>query len=155
MTKVLMVCLGNICRSPMAEGILIHKINQRNLAIEVDSAGTGNYHVGEHPDSRAIATAKKFGIDISGLIARQFTSIDFSIFDWILVMDSSNAKNVLELASSDEDKSKVKMFLEFSDRKDKNVPDPWFGNNNGFVDVFKMLEVACEGFLKSETNFIK
>lgn len=147
-----MVCLGNICRSPMAEGILSFKIKHRNLAMEVDSAGTGNFHVGEHPDSRAIATAKKFGVDISKLVARQFVPNDFSSFDWILVMDSSNAANVLQLASSEEDKNKVKMFLEFSNRKDKDVPDPWFGNNDGFTEVFKMLEVACDGFLDNYTN---
>lgn len=151
MTKVLMVCLGNICRSPMAEGILRKKIIDRKLNIQVDSAGTANFHVGEAPDSRAIQTAKKFGVDLSDLRGRQFTETDFDKFDHIFVMDDSNKSNVLKLARNDNDKKKVQLFLELVDEyKLKDVPDPWFGGDEGFIEVFEMLEKACENFLAQE-----
>lgn len=153
MTKVLMVCLGNICRSPMAEGILRKKIIDHKLNIQVDSAGTANFHVGEAPDSRAIQTAKKFGVDLSDLRGRQFTETDFDKFDHIFVMDDSNKSNVLKLARNDNDKKKVQLFLELVDEyKLKDVPDPWFGGDEGFIEVFEMLEKACENFLAQEIN---
>lgn len=148
MIKVLMVCLGNICRSPMAEGILREKVKDRDLEIEIDSAGTGNYHVGEAPDPRSIATTASFGIDISDLRARQFKVSDFDNFDHILVMDESNKANVLKLARNLADESKVKLMLDYASEKNLiEVPDPWFGGEDGFYDVYHMLNDACENFL--------
>ncbi len=153
MKKIVVVCLGNICRSPMAEGILKKKITENNLPIEVDSAGTAHFHVGEAPDIRAIKTAKQFGVDISQLRGRQFTEKDFDAFDHIFVMDRSNQKDVLKLARSDDDKNKVSLFLDLTnDFKTKDVPDPWFGGDEGFVDVFKMLENAADNFVLQFVN---
>ena len=142
-TKVLMVCLGNICRSPLAEGILRNKLDSKQFFI--DSAGTGNWHVGNPPDRRSVAVAKKYGLDISNLRGRQFTSMDYQDFDHIYVMDSSNLENVLALAESPEDRSKVSMILETifpGERVD--VPDPYYGGDEGFERVYKMLDEACD-----------
>ncbi len=141
--KLLVVCLGNICRSPMAEGILRKIITEQNLNIEVDSAGTSDYHVGEHPDTRAIATAKKFGIDISSLRGRQFTTTDFDKFDRIYAMDRENYKNILSLARNVKDKEKVYYFY-FVNNEGMDVPDPWFDGHEGFTPVFKLLENLSE-----------
>ena len=105
--RILMVCLGNICRSPMAEGIMRKKTFEKNLPIEVDSAGTANYHVGENPDARAIAVALTYGVDISKLLGRQFKTIDFDNFDRIYAMDSSNHKYILQLARNESDRNKM------------------------------------------------
>ena len=134
--KILFVCLGNICRSPLAEGIFRHI----NTDIIVDSAGTSNYHIGKSPDARMIDTAKSFDIDISKLSARQFTTDDLDNFDKIFVMDSENYKNVVSLAK---DKSQIdKVQYTLSDQKD--VPDPYFGGQQGFVRVYEMLYNACQ-----------
>src|SRR4051812_28107837 len=109
--RILMVCLGNICRSPLAEGILRAKIKEKGIDVFVDSAGTGSWHVGEKPDERAIKTAKKYGVDISKLCARQFTPRDFDAFDRIYVMDRSNLEDVLSLARNRKDEEKVALFL--------------------------------------------
>lgn len=144
-----MVCLGNICRSPMAEGILTNSAKENGVSIEVDSAGTGNYHVGENPDPRAIATAKKFGVDISDLIARQFKKEDFQQFDHIFVMDKSNYDNVIRLAQSNSDRQKVRLYLSLIPSFPlEEVPDPWFGGPEGFVEVFQMLNKATDAFLE-------
>lgn len=136
--KILMVCLGNICRSPLAEGILRSKLNEE---FHIDSAGTGNWHVGQGPDKRSVAVAQKYGIDISAQRARQFSVSDFDEFDLIYVMDESNFKDVISLAKSEIHKSKVKLILgEWEDLSDKNVPDPYFGGDEGFENVFKMLD---------------
>ncbi len=141
--KILVVCLGNICRSPMGEGILRKKIKERNLGITVDSAGTADYHVGESPDRRAIQASKSFEVDISKLLGRQFSVRDFDEFTHIFAMDKSNYRNILSLARNQSDIDKVKMFL--PDGSD--VPDPWFGELEGFYPVFHLLETAADRIL--------
>ncbi len=141
--KILMVCLGNICRSPLAEGILASKLPQSNF--QIDSAGTGNYHIGREPDHRSIATALKKGIDITNQKARQFTVEDFDAFDYIFVMDSSNYDNVIELAKSEEQKNKVEMILNYLfPSENVDVPDPYYGLQNGFDTVYEMLDETCD-----------
>lgn len=146
--KVLMVCLGNICRSPLAEGILKHKVTQQGLDWEIDSAGTGAYHVGELPDVRSIAVAKKYGIDLTSQRARQFEVADFDNFDRIYVMDASNYRNVVHLARNEADRTKVELIRNVV-RPDWNeqVPDPYW-NDNGFEEVFQMLDEACDYIIK-------
>lgn len=138
-----MVCLGNICRSPLAEGILKSKIDSNNVF--VDSAGTGAYHVGNLPDVRSIAVAEKYNIDITDQRARAFSKNDFDKFDLIYAMDKSNYDNILKLARDDQDKSKVKMILnEITPGTDSEVPDPYYGGGNGFEEVYKMLDASCQ-----------
>ncbi|HNQ61869.1 MAG TPA: low molecular weight protein-tyrosine-phosphatase [Bacteroidia bacterium] len=147
--KVLMVCLGNICRSPMAEGILRKKAEEKKINLHIDSAGTGNWHAGENPDPRAVATARNFDINISNLVARQFKQQDFDDFDEIFAMDTQNFKDILSKARNESDKKKVRLFLDLIPaNKIKDVPDPWFGGAEGFVNVFHMLEEACENYLR-------
>jgi len=141
--KILMVCLGNICRSPLAEGILKSKTFLKN--IEIDSAGTANYHVGNRPDKRSIAVAAKYNIDLSNLKGRQFSVSDFDNFDLIYAMDNSNYKNIIELARDDTDRQKVKMILnEIFPDENLDVPDPYTGGMHGFETVYKMLDQACD-----------
>ena len=138
-----MVCLGNICRSPLAEGILQSKVNKE--LVFVDSAGTAAYHLGNLPDERSIAVAKQYGIDISNQQARKFTEKDFLNFDVIYAMDKSNYQNIISLATSDEDVEKVKMILnESQPNKNYSVPDPYYGGEIGFEEVYKMLNKACD-----------
>ncbi|WP_054850676.1 low molecular weight protein-tyrosine-phosphatase [Olleya sp. ITB9] len=142
MTKILMVCLGNICRSPLAEGILKSKLDNTYI---VDSAGTSSYHIGNKPDPRSITTAKKHNIDITKQRARQFTKQDFLDFDIIYAMDNSNYDNILALAENETDKSKVKLILNESfPNKNLDVPDPYYGGNNGFEKVYTLLNDACQ-----------
>ena len=142
MTRILMVCLGNICRSPLAEGILKSKLPNDNFYI--DSAGTGNYHIGKNPDARAIAIAKKHGLDISNFKGRQFEVSDFDAYDHIYVMDESNYRNVILLARNDQDKHKVNFILdEVYPNENKNIPDPYYGGIDGFENVYSMLDEAC------------
>lgn len=138
-----MVCLGNICRSPLAEGILASKLPKDKFI--VDSAGTGNYHIGKQPDHRSIATAKKNGIDISNQKARQFTPKDFETFDYIFVMDNSNYDDVVFLAKTEEQKQKVQLILnELFPGDNVDVPDPYYGLQNGFDMVFEMLDETTD-----------
>ncbi|OEJ98773.1 protein-tyrosine-phosphatase [Flavivirga aquatica] len=142
MTKILMVCLGNICRSPLAEGILKSKLPQNSFI--VDSAGTANYHTGSTPDKRSIAVAKKYNLDISNLRGRQFNISDFDTFDIIYVMDKSNYKNIIALARKNEDRLKVKYILnEVYPNQNYDVPDPYYGGDEGFENIYKMLDEAC------------
>lgn len=149
--KVLMVCLGNICRSPLAEGILASKVDADKVL--VDSAGTSDWHVGKQPDPRSIEVAEQFGIDISHQKARQFTVSDFDRFDKIYVMDNSNYENVIALARNEADKKKVERILnEVSPGKNLEVPDPYYGGDSGFIKVYKMLDEAFEIVAKKLSN---
>lgn len=142
-TKILMVCLGNICRSPLAEGILQSKLPSDKFI--VDSAGTGGWHAGEKPDKRSIETAKNRGLNISNQRARQFKISDFDTFDNIYVMDMSNYKNVLTLSQNDLQKQKVKLILnELFPNENVEVPDPYYGGQDGFEQVYNMLDKACD-----------
>ena len=145
MTKILMVCLGNICRSPLAEGIMRSKIDKYNLNAEVDSAGTAAFHVGEAPDIRSIREARRNQIDISKQSARKFQASDFHEFDMIYAMDTSNLENILKFANSPSDASKVKLLLEeIFPGEEREVPDPYYGEDEGFREVFQMIDQACE-----------
>lgn len=141
--KILMVCLGNICRSPLAEGLLASKLPKDKFI--VDSAGTGHWHVGKQPDERSIATAKKKGLDISGQKGRQFSTNDFDTFDYIYVMDNNNYNDVLFLAKTKEQKNKVHLILnELFPGENVDVPDPYYGLQNGFDTVYEMLDETCD-----------
>lgn len=152
--KILMVCLGNICRSPLAEGILRKKIQLQSDAFPtlkntvVDSAGTGSWHVGQHPDVRSIQVAKKFGVDISKLIGRQFIQSDFDAFDVIFAMDHENLGDIIRLSRNDSDKNKVRLLLN-TDKPNSNrsVPDPYYGGEDGFIEVFQLIENACDAIV--------
>jgi protein-tyrosine phosphatase len=146
--KILMVCLGNICRSPLAHGIMQSKIDALGLDWIVDSAGTGDWHVGEAPDSRAISEAKKNGIDIGYQKARNFTPKDFHLFDVILAMDTQNYNDILKIAPTEALKSKVQMIMNFaSPNKNIPVPDPYYDNRFGLV--FDMLTEAVDKFIEA------
>lgn len=147
MTRILMVCLGNICRSPLAEGIMQSKVNPEEVF--VDSAGTAAYHVGELPDARSIEVARKYGIDLTTQQARKFTSKDFAKFDVIYAMDEYNYRNILNLAKGKMEAKKVKMILnEVHIQQDLSVPDPYYGGDEGFENVYQMLDEACNVIAK-------
>ena len=152
--KILMVCLGNICRSPLAEGILAKKCN--HLPIIVDSAGTSAYHVGLAPDKRSQHTASVNNINIGNQRARELNSLDIETFDLIYVMDASNYTNTLKLAKSKEDKKKIHLILNASNLgQNMSVPDPYYGGDQGFKNVFDLLNDACEAIktqLEKEFN---
>ncbi|MBK8654005.1 MAG: low molecular weight phosphotyrosine protein phosphatase [Haliscomenobacter sp.] len=144
--KILMVCLGNICRSPLAEGIMKTKLLERGLPWGVDSAGTGSWHIGNLPDPRSISTARKYGIDITGQRARQFTRHDFEAFDLIFAMDRQNYEDVLRLAPTTQSRDKVRLILEAAHGQRQEVPDPYY-DDQGFEQVYRMLDDACEKIL--------
>ena len=147
--KILMVCLGNICRSPLAHGILQDRIEKLNLPWVVDSAGTNGYHNGEQPDSRSVLEAERNGIDITNQVSRKITKEDIKNFDLIFAMDSSNYNNVLQMCDNEIEKDKIRMIMNFSHpNKNINVPDPYY--HNGFDKVFKMLENAIDAFLDTQ-----
>ncbi|MCD6543813.1 MAG: low molecular weight phosphotyrosine protein phosphatase [Flavobacteriaceae bacterium] len=143
MKRVLMVCLGNICRSPLAEGILKSKIDTNKILVE--SAGTGGWHIGELPDQRSIEVAENHQIDITHQRCQKFTYADFKDYDLIYVMDKSNLADVLSMAQNEQDRQKVQMILnEIYSGKNMDVPDPYYGGDRGFENVFQMLDKACE-----------
>jgi len=145
--KILMVCLGNICRSPLAEGLLAAKLPKDQFTVE--SAGTGHWHVGKQPDSRSIDVARKNGLDISAQRGKLFAIQDFDEFDYIYTMDSTNYDDVIRLAKTDAQKAKVKMILnELFPGENVDVPDPYFGLANGFDTVYGMLDEACDHIAK-------
>lgn len=142
-SKILMVCLGNICRSPLAESLLRSKVDSKNVT--VDSAGTANYHVGQQPDERMTATGKKHGLDLSSLRGRQFTQEDFSQFDHIYVMDNSNYTDVVKLATTEEERAKVTLILdEIMPGENCAVPDPYYGGDQGFEHVYDLLDQSTD-----------
>ncbi len=143
-----MVCLGNICRSPLAEGILQSKLDANFFS--VDSAGTAAYHIGELPDQRSIAVAKKHGIDISNQKARKFDIKDFIEFDIIYAMDKENYQNICSLAKNKTELQKVKMILDkVKPSQNLSVPDPYYGGDDGFQNVYQLLDEACEKISKN------
>ncbi len=144
--KILMVCLGNICRSPLAEGILKSKLDS-NIYL-VKSCGTSNYHIGNRPDRRSIAVGKKYGIDISSQRAAQFTVNDFKTYDFIYAMDNSNYQDIITLTNKNQDKNKVNLILEeLHPNNNLDVPDPYYGGEQGFENIFELLNKACDNIV--------
>ncbi|HET8700258.1 MAG TPA: low molecular weight protein-tyrosine-phosphatase [Nitrococcus sp.] len=151
MIRVLFVCMGNICRSPTAEGIFRHLVKSSGVAhlIETDSAGTHDYHIGRPPDPRAMAAAARRGIDIGDLRARMVDDLDFSSFDWILAMDSSNLA-WLQARAPAESRERIHAFLDFAPAlMECEVPDPYFGSRDGFDYVLDLVEEAARGLLQA------
>jgi len=147
--RVLFVCMGNICRSPTAHGVFRSLVQQQNLqsAIEIDSAGTHAYHIGEPPDRRAQSTATQRGVDLSDLRARAVKTRDFDKFDYILAMDEANFMS-LQASSPEETQHKIRLFLSFAPQLNRReVPDPYYGGQKGFENVFDMIEQAAQGLL--------
>lgn len=146
--KILMVCLGNICRSPLAEGILQNKTKLLN--IEVDSAGTAAYHIGELPDKRSIEIAEKYNIDLKNQRARQFNRTDFDKFDIIYAMDTNNLAHLISLAETKKERNKIKLILnEINPNSCESVPDPYYDGVNGFQNVYNMLNEACDKIVQN------
>jgi protein-tyrosine phosphatase len=148
--RVLFVCMGNICRSPTAHGVFRHLIDSRNLSdwIEIDSAGTHAYHIGEPPDQRAQSTASQRGVQLDDLRARRVAERDFDSFDYILAMDEDNYANLMSLCP-EHARDKVYLFLSFAPHlKRREVPDPYYGGLKGFENVFAMIEDASNGLLQ-------
>ncbi len=136
-----MVCLGNICRSPLAEGILKSKVDTAKFF--VDSAGTAGYHIGNAPDPRSIKVAQNHNIDISSQVCRRFIVSDFDTFDLIYAMDKSNYGNIIGMARNKADAEKVKLLLNEIDATDQEVPDPYYDADDGFETVFQLIDKAC------------
>ena len=147
--KILFVCLGNICRSPAAEGVFKQKIKDRDLEklFLVDSAGTGSWHLGEAPDKRSTEAAARRGYEIGHLVSRQITIIDFEKFDYVLAMDQANLDDLKKLCP-DKYKDKLELLLDFGSSKESSVPDPYYGGASGFSRVLGLIEDACDGFLR-------
>ncbi|MCH7830051.1 MAG: low molecular weight phosphotyrosine protein phosphatase [Proteobacteria bacterium] len=152
-TSVLFVCMGNICRSPTAEGVFRHYVNEAGLAeqIHIDSAGTHAYHIGESPDRRANAAAERRGISLADIRARRVTNDDFATFDYIIAMDEDNQERLLERAP-DEHRSKVQLFLSYASVGETEVPDPYYGGAAGFDRVLDLVEAASRGLLETLSN---
>jgi len=145
--KILMVCLGNICRSPLAEGILKSKLDTTQF--QVDSAGTGGWHVGSPPDPRSVTVARQHGLDITDQRGKKFSPYDFETYDHIFVMDNSNYRDVVHQAQSNSEKQKVQLILdEIFPGENVDVPDPYYGGDQGFENVFQMLDEACENIVR-------
>ncbi len=150
MVRVLFICLGNICRSPTAEGAFRKLVQEQGLAkhVEIDSAGTHAYHVGAPPDARAQQAARQRGIDLSGLRGRQATARDIEQFDYVLAMDRENHENLLDICPEGLE-NKIRLFMEFAPaRSEQEVPDPYFGGPAGFDRVLDMIEDAAAGLLE-------
>jgi protein-tyrosine phosphatase len=151
--RLLFVCLGNICRSPTAEGVMRHLVSEAGLeeSIELDSAGTGSWHVGSPPDARAADAARERGVTLAGS-ARQVRGGDFEEFDLLLAMDGANLRDLRALARSEEQRAKVRLLREFDPASaaagELDVPDPYYGAGDGFAEVFEMVRTACAGLLE-------
>ena len=146
--KILMVCLGKICRSPLAEGILSSK--GKHLNIEVDSAGTAAYHIGKQADIRSIEISNKYSIDLNQQRTRQFSRADFDEFDIIYAMDTNNYAHLNSLAYSETERNKIRMILnEINPNSYRSVPDPYYGGKNGFQDVYNMLDKASDKIIQN------
>jgi protein-tyrosine phosphatase len=148
--RLLVVCLGNICRSPMAEGALRARIEAAGLGrrVKIDSAGTGDWHVGNPPDPRSIRTAKGHGVDIAGLRGRQVSPADFDRFDWLLCADRSNLRDVRALAPDAAARDKVALLLDWAGvEAGGEIPDPYTGGTGHFEQVWEMLDRAADGVL--------
>ncbi|MDM9631964.1 low molecular weight protein-tyrosine-phosphatase [Robiginitalea aurantiaca] len=143
--RVLMVCLGNICRSPLAEGILSSKVNPSEIT--VDSAGTAGYHVGNPPDPRSIETAALQNIDISRQKCRRFSQADFDNFDYIFAMDRENLMHLQDMARNESELKKLHLLLELAEMPEQEVPDPYYGGDSGFQEVFRLLDRATDQIL--------
>lgn len=148
--RLCFVCLGNICRSPTAEGVMQHLVDAEGLGdhVELDSAGTGAWHAGERADARARATAAGRGLELTS-IARQFEPEDFARFDYVVAMDEQNLRELERLAASDDDRAKLHLFRSFDPASPPGaaVPDPYYGGDQGFEEVFDICEAACRGLL--------
>ena len=150
MKKILMVCLGNICRSPMAEGIVRDEFTKHGIDIQVDSAGTAAYHVGERADARGQAELAKHGIDISDERAMKLSPYHLEEYDMIYAMDRSNYSDILALCKDDEERKKVDMFMNLSQPgKFISVPDPYYGGDKGFANVYEMLKESAEKLVEN------
>ena len=147
MKKILFVCLGNICRSPTAHGVMAHEIEKNNLPLIVDSAGTAAYHIGNPPDKRSQAAAKKHGYDLSKQQARQVNKADFDEYDYIFAMDQSNLAH-LKAMQPEGSKANVKLYLEFANLECLEVPDPYYGDGDGFEVVLDLCERATQQLIK-------
>ena len=148
MKKIIFVCLGNICRSPVAEGIMLHLKEKYQLDVEIDSAGTASYHIGEAPDRRTIANAAKHGIDLTNLRARQFEVKDFDKFDWILAMDINNMNTLKRMTVEQKHLQKIKLMLDFAHPfSNAEVPDPYYGTEKDFELVFNLVNKACRSIV--------
>ncbi len=151
--KVLMVCLGNICRSPLAQGILEKKVAENGLNVMVDSAATSDYHVGDKPDPRSISKAAEYNIDLTTQRGRQIEKSDFQEFDKIFVMDTSNYSNTVALTNELEEIEKVEMILNLiNPGSNQSVPDPYFGGEEGFENVYRLLDAACDVIIEQIKN---
>ena len=149
--SVLFVCMGNICRSPTAEGVFRHVVKQAGMQdnIMIDSAGTHAYHIGESPDKRSQAKAKEHGVDLSNQKARKALAKDFERFDYIIAMDRSNYEDLKSLTRNQEQSQKLSLFMDYADNwNNTEVPDPYYGGSNGFQEVFDMVTSASEGLLE-------
>lgn len=150
--KVLFVCLGNICRSPTAEAVMQHLVKEQGLDLETDSAGTAAWHVGKSPDSRSQAAAKRRGIEMSHLRARQAVEQDFHEFDHVLAMDAQNYRDLKQIQPA-QGKAQLSLFLhEYGDGSENEVPDPYYGGEDGFELVLDLLQTACENFILQEVK---
>ena len=148
-TSILFVCLGNICRSPLAEGVFAHLAKQADVDIRIDSAGTGSWHVGERPDSRALAVARAHGIELPGH-ARRVSSSDMHEFDYVIAMDENNLTHLAALGRSCRGSARLHLLREFDPDAgpDRDVPDPYYGGRRGFEECFGIVERSCRGLLE-------
>ncbi len=146
MKRILFVCLGNICRSPAAEGVLRAKARDRGMSLYIESAGTGAWHAGDPPDARMIKAAGRRGYDLSHQRARKVTDADFFEFDYLLAMDLSNQVDLLEVAPPNRE-CDIRLFLDFADSETRETPDPYYGGDQGFEHVLDLIELGAAGFL--------